>query len=481
MVFGFFRKRKAQPAAPQQEAELAQAVEEAVQTEEVAMQYASETAEQAAAQTPAAEIALVETELTDLATETSAHEPVSIEEADAEVLPAQPEVLAEQSLVETQADKITDAVPTVEVVEQVVAGETSVATAEAAASIDEHDSDAQAGSEPAFSEQTAAESVAPSSTDIHKAAVEPVPEQPASLGWAARLKQGLSKSRQQMAKSLAGVFGGGKIDEDLYEELETVLLTSDMGIEATEHLMEEVRQRVSLRGLKDGEELRGALKEAIYELIKPLEQPLALPADRRPFVIMLAGINGAGKTTSIGKLAKYFQAQGKSVLLAAGDTFRAAAREQLAEWGERNGVTVISQASGDSAAVCFDAVEAAKARGIDIVLADTAGRLPTQTHLMEEIKKVKRVLQKSMPDAPHEIVVVLDANIGQNAVNQVIAFDDALGLTGLIVTKLDGTAKGGVLAALASRRPVPVRFIGVGEGIDDLRPFNAREFVDALL
>ncbi len=481
MVFGFFRKRKAQPAAPQQEAELAQAVEEAVQTEEVAMQYASETAEQAAAQTPAAEIALVETELTDLATETSAHEPVSIEEADAEVLPAQPEVLAEQSLVETQADKITDAVPTVEVVEQVVAGETSVATAEAAASIDEHDSDAQAGSEPAFSEQTAAESVAPSSTDIHKAAVEPVPEQPASLGWAARLKQGLSKSRQQMAKSLAGVFGGGKIDEDLYEELETVLLTSDMGIEATEHLMEEVRQRVSLRGLKDGEELRGALKEAIYELIKPLEQPLALPADRRPFVIMLAGINGAGKTTSIGKLAKYFQAQGKSVLLAAGDTFRAAAREQLAEWGERNGVTVISQASGDSAAVCFDAVEAAKARGIDIVLADTAGRLPTQTHLMEEIKKVKRVLHKSMPDAPHEIVVVLDANIGQNAVNQVIAFDDALGLTGLIVTKLDGTAKGGVLAALASRRPVPVRFIGVGEGIDDLRPFNAREFVDALL
>ena len=358
-------------------------------------------------------------------------------------------------------------------------GETFAVKDEEAAAFDKCDADGQASNEQAVSEQVAAESVVPSSTD--QAAIEPAPEQPAALGWAARLRQGLSKSRQQMAKSLASVFGGGKIDEDLYEELETVLLTSDMGIEATEHLMEEVRQRVSLRGLKDGEELRGALKEAIYELIKPLEQPLALPADKRPFVIMLAGINGAGKTTSIGKLAKYFQAQGKSVLLAAGDTFRAAAREQLAEWGERNGVTVISQASGDSAAVCFDAVEAAKARGIDIVLADTAGRLPTQTHLMEEIKKVKRVLQKSMPDAPHEIVVVLDANIGQNAVNQVIAFDDALGLTGLIVTKLDGTAKGGVLAALASRRPVPVRFIGVGEGIDDLRPFNAREFVDALL
>ncbi|HEZ5023647.1 TPA: signal recognition particle-docking protein FtsY [Neisseria meningitidis] len=301
------------------------------------------------------------------------------------------------------------------------------------------------------------------------------------LGWAARLKQGLTKSRDKMAKSLAGVFGGGQIDEDLYEELETVLITSDMGMEATEYLMKDVRDRVSLKGLKDGNELRGALKEALYDLIKPLEKPLVLPETKEPFAIMLAGINGAGKTTSIGKLAKYFQAQGKSVLLAAGDTFRAAAREQLQAWGERNNVTVISQTTGDSAAVCFDAVQAAKARGIDIVLADTAGRLPTQLHLMEEIKKVKRVLQKAMPDAPHEIIVVLDANIGQNAVNQVKAFDDALGLTGLIVTKLDGTAKGGILAALASDRPVPVRYIGVGEGIDDLRPFDARAFVDALL
>lgn len=301
------------------------------------------------------------------------------------------------------------------------------------------------------------------------------------LSWAARLKQGLTKSRDKMAKSLAGVFGGGQIDEDLYEELETVLITSDMGMEATEYLMKDVRDRVSLKGLKDGNELRGALKEALYDLIKPLEKPLVLPETKEPFVIMLAGINGAGKTTSIGKLAKYFQAQGKSVLLAAGDTFRAAAREQLQAWGERNNVTVISQTTGDSAAVCFDAVQAAKARGIDIVLADTAGRLPTQLHLMEEIKKVKRVLQKAMPDAPHEIIVVLDANIGQNAVNQVKVFDDALGLTGLIVTKLDGTAKGGILAALASDRPVPVRYIGVGEGIDDLRPFDARAFVDALL
>ena len=332
-------------------------------------------------------------------------------------------------------------------------------------------------------EATPSESLVATATATTAVAAQTLEEDHAQtkLSWASRLKQGLTKSRDKMAKSLAGVFGGGKIDEDLYEELETVLITSDMGMEATNYLMKDVRDRVSLKGLKDGEELRGALKEAIYDLIKPLEQPLVLPESKEPFVIMLAGINGAGKTTSIGKLAKYFQSQGKSVLLAAGDTFRAAAREQLQEWGERNNVTVISQSTGDSAAVCFDAVQAAKARGIDIVLADTAGRLPTQLHLMEEIKKVKRVLQKAMPDAPHEIIVVLDANIGQNAVNQVKAFDEALGLTGLIVTKLDGTAKGGILAALASNRPIPVRYIGVGERIDDLRPFDARAFVDALL
>ncbi len=305
---------------------------------------------------------------------------------------------------------------------------------------------------------------------------------PTKTSWTQRLKNGLTKSRDKLSKSLATVFGGGQIDEDLYEELETVLLTSDMGINATEKLLSDVRERVSLKGLKDASQLKAALKESLLELLKPLEQPLTLPENSdTPFVIMMAGVNGAGKTTSIGKLAKYFQAQGKSVLLAAGDTFRAAAREQLIEWGNRNDVAVISQEKGDSAAVCFDALEAAKARKIDIVLADTAGRLPTQLHLMEEIKKVKRVLQKSLPDAPHEIILVLDANIGQNAINQVMAFDDALGLTGLILTKLDGTAKGGVIAGLAAVRPIPVRYIGVGEGIDDLRPFRANEFVEALL
>ncbi|MCD4506042.1 signal recognition particle-docking protein FtsY [Chromobacterium piscinae] len=319
-------------------------------------------------------------------------------------------------------------------------------------------------------------------TPIAAAPAAPVEEAQAPLkkmSWTERLKAGLAKTRDRLGKQLAGLFGGGKIDEDLYEELETVLLTADMGMDATVHLLQDVRERVSLKGLKDSSELKGALKDSLQDLIGPLQVPLNVEG-KKPFVIMMTGVNGAGKTTSIGKLAKYYQSQGKSVLLAAGDTFRAAAREQLIAWGERNNVTVIAQQGGDSAAVCYDAIQAAVARGIDIVLADTAGRLPTQLHLMEEIKKVKRVIQKALPDAPHEVVLVLDANIGQNTVNQVKAFDDALGLTGLILTKLDGTAKGGVIAAIAKQRPIPLRFVGVGESIDDLRPFDSRDYIDAL-
>ena len=291
----------------------------------------------------------------------------------------------------------------------------------------------------------------------------------------------------KLGKRLSGILGGGKIDENLYEELETVLITADVGIDATTWLLGTLRKQVKKEGLTDATQLKEALKESLLILLAPLIRPLDSSIEK-PFVIMITGVNGAGKTTSVGKLAHYFQSQEKSILLAAGDTFRAAAREQLIIWGKRNNVSVVSQDAsqqqrGDSAAVIFDAVNAAKARNIDIVLADTAGRLATQLHLMEEIKKVKRVISKAIPSAPHEVLLVLDANTGQNTVNQVKAFDDALGITGLILTKLDGTAKGGVIAAIAMQRqqnPIPLYFIGTGEGIEDLQPFEARKFVEAL-
>ena len=302
-----------------------------------------------------------------------------------------------------------------------------------------------------------------------------------SNGWIARLKQGLTKTRAQFNSRLAGLFSSGrKIDPALYEELESVLLGSDVGVAATAELIESVRTRARREGHTEASQLRGALRGALVDLLRPLAKPLDL-GRHKPFVIMLAGVNGAGKTTTIGKLACALQAEGHKVLLAAGDTFRAAAREQLEVWAERNNVAVITQQAGDAAAVIFDAINAAVARGVDVVLADTAGRLPTQLHLMEEIKKVKRVIGKALPGAPHEVLLVLDANTGQNAINQVTAFDDALGVTGLVLTKLDGTAKGGVIAAIARSKPIPLRYVGVGEGLDDLQPFSAEEFVDALL
>ncbi len=310
--------------------------------------------------------------------------------------------------------------------------------------------------------------------------LKPRPDGEAS-NWLARLKQGLAKTRQQHGARLSGVFGAGrKLDAAFYDELETVLLIADVGVAATARLLESLRARTARDGFSEAAQLRDALHEALLEVLRPIAVPLDVSA-HKPFVIMLAGVNGSGKTTSIGKLANYYQRQGKKVLLAAGDTFRAAAREQLMVWGERNNVMVIAQQAGDAAAVIFDAINAATARGIDVVLADTAGRLPTQLHLMEEIKKVKRVIAKALPGAPHEVLLVLDANTGQNALNQVKAFDDALGVTGLVLTKLDGTAKGGVIAAIARHKPIPLRFIGLGESLDDLRPFNAEEFVTALL
>ncbi len=311
----------------------------------------------------------------------------------------------------------------------------------------------------------------------------PPPDSERQSGWLSRLKSGLSKTRAVLSTDVADLFSRhGHVDESLFEELESTLISADVGVRAASQLIDDLRQAAKAKKITDGSVLKAEFESALVRLVQPLEAALDTTI-AKPFVIMIAGVNGAGKTTTIGKLAKYFQAEGKSVLLAAGDTFRAAAREQLLAWGERNGISVVAQEGGDAAAVIFDAIQAAKARGIEIIIADTAGRLPTQLHLMEEIRKVKRVIAKADPGAPHESLLVLDANTGQNALQQVRAFDDALQLTGLVVTKLDGTAKGGMIAALAAERasrPIPVRFIGVGEGIDDLRPFRADEFVGAL-
>ncbi|WP_036172995.1 signal recognition particle-docking protein FtsY [Massilia sp. 9096] len=307
-------------------------------------------------------------------------------------------------------------------------------------------------------------------------AERPVNPAEAKRSWMSRLKAGLAKT----SNNLSLLFVGARIDEDLYEELEGALLMSDAGMDATQYLLDNLRRKVKEDKLLEPAAVKAALKTLMVDLLRPLEKPLEL-GRHAPLVMMIAGVNGAGKTTTIGKLAKHMQRFDQSVLLAAGDTFRAAAREQLMVWGQRNNVTVISQASGDPAAVAFDAVQSGKARGVDVVMVDTAGRLPTQLHLMEELKKIKRVIGKGMEDAPHEVLLVIDGNTGQNALAQVKAFDDALQLTGLVITKLDGTAKGGILAAIARTRPVPVYFIGVGEKLDDLQPFSADEFAEALL
>lgn len=301
-----------------------------------------------------------------------------------------------------------------------------------------------------------------------------VPEE--RQGWMQRLSAGLRKT----GAGISQVFTGAQIDDALYEELETALLLADTGVAATDFLLEEVKRKVAATGATRPVQAKNILVDALTQLLRPLEKPLTI-GERQPTVIMVAGVNGAGKTTSIGKLTKHLADAGETVLLAAADTFRAAAKEQLAVWADRNRVEIVSQEGGDPAAVSFDAVSAGKARRKDVVIVDTAGRLPTQLHLMEELRKIRRVVNKADASAPHEVLLVIDGNTGQNALAQVKAFDAALQLTGLVVTKLDGTAKGGVLAAIAKEKPVPVYFIGVGEKLEDLETFSAREFALALL
>ncbi|MHA6232536.1 signal recognition particle-docking protein FtsY [Pseudomonas fluorescens group sp. PF-69] len=312
--------------------------------------------------------------------------------------------------------------------------------------------------------------------------VEPVRTEETKAGFFARLKQGLSKTSASIGEGMASLFLGKKaIDDELLDDLETRLLTADVGVEATSVIIQRLTQKVARKELADSDALYKSLQAELAAMLKPVEQPLKITSQNKPFVILVVGVNGAGKTTTIGKLAKKLQLEGKKVMLAAGDTFRAAAVEQLQVWGERNKIPVIAQHTGaDSASVIFDAVQAAKARGIDVLIADTAGRLHTKDNLMEELKKVRRVIGKLDADAPHEVLLVLDAGTGQNAINQAKQFNQTVELTGLALTKLDGTAKGGVIFALAKQFGLPIRYIGVGEGIDDLRTFEAEPFVQAL-
>jgi fused signal recognition particle receptor len=302
-----------------------------------------------------------------------------------------------------------------------------------------------------------------------------------NIGFFSKLKRGLSRTKESIGSGIVSLFRGKAIDDELFEELETQLLMADVGMDTTVKIITQLTESSNRKQLKDGDALYQLLKEQMADILKKVESPLTLKTESGPFVILMVGVNGVGKTTTIGKMAKQFQQQGKKVMLAAGDTFRAAAVEQLQVWGDRNGIPVVAQQTGsDSASVIFDAFQSAKAKNIDVLIADTAGRLQNKEHLMEELKKVVRVMKKITPEAPHEIMLTLDAGTGQNAVSQTKLFNEAVGLTGISLTKLDGTAKGGVIFAIADQFKIPIRYIGIGEGIDDLRPFNSQDFVNAL-
>lgn len=318
--------------------------------------------------------------------------------------------------------------------------------------------------------------------EVVKASIEPEPEPEISKGFFSRIKSGLTRTRGQLSEGLSDIFLGKKeIDDDLFEDIETTLLTADIGIAATTDIVNRITERSSRQELRDSDAVHAALKSELADLLNACQAPLEIDTQKAPYVILVVGVNGVGKTTTIGKMAKRFQSQGHSVMLAAGDTFRAAAVEQLQVWGERNNVPVVAQHTGaDSASVIFDAVESAKSKGIDIIIADTAGRLQNKDNLMTELSKVVRVMQKLDATAPHEVMLVLDAGTGQNALNQAQVFQEAVGVTGISLTKLDGTAKGGIIFAIAKQLGLPIRFIGVGEQIDDLRPFESEEFISAL-
>jgi len=463
---GFGKKKQQEPTneAPivdslaNDQAEAERIAAEQAEAERIAAEQAD--AERVAAEQAAAErVAVEQAEAERIADEQAEAERIAAEQAEAE------RIAAEQATAERIAAELAEA-------ERVAA---ELAEAERIAA-------EQADAERIAAEQEEAERVASEQAEDKLAdAAESDEQAPKKSGFFSRLKAGLKRTKENFGSGIFGLFRGKKIDDDLFEELEEQLLIADVGIDTTLKIIDSLTQGASRKELKDGEALYQLLQQEMTEIIEPVSQPLVIENSDGPYVILMVGVNGVGKTTTIGKLAKKFQQQGKKVALAAGDTFRAAAVEQLQVWGDRNDITVIAQHTGaDSASVIFDAVQAAKARNIDVLIADTAGRLQNKAHLMDELKKVVRVIRKLDETAPHEIMLTLDAGTGQNAMSQVALFNEAVGVTGLTITKLDGTAKGGVIFALADKYAIPIRYIGVGEGIDDLREFNGKEFVHAL-
>jgi fused signal recognition particle receptor len=409
-------------------------------------------------------------------------EPVAVVVPEPVIVP-EPEVVEPEPVIEIVPD-VVEPEPVIEVAPDVVESEPVVEVKPEVTASEPEPLPAKVALEPIIAAPVVAEVAEDVEEEKEPELQAPVvtqeQERPTKEGFFARLKRSLVKTKQNLGSGFIGLFRGKKIDDDLFEELEEQLLVADVGVETTRKIITSLTQHASRKQLKDAEALYGKLKEEMSEILAKVDQPLDV-GGKNPYVILMVGVNGVGKTTTIGKLARQFQAEGKSVMLAAGDTFRAAAVEQLQVWGERNRIPVVAQHTGaDSASVIYDAVQAAKARGIDVLLADTAGRLQNKAHLMEELKKIVRVMKKLDDQAPHEVMLTLDASTGQNAVSQAKLFNEAVGLTGITLTKLDGTAKGGVIFAIADQFSIPIRYIGVGEGIEDLRPFKADDFIEAL-
>lgn len=486
-LFSWFRKKPQQPAEAGSPARETHAVEQpAAAPVEAPVGQAPQAAEPV--QAPAAPVLAEPQQAAEAAQSQVAHAPTPEPVASQPLQAPEPESVASQPLVASTPQPVASVPLQAAPVETAAVVEPAAPASNLVLPVAEEPvalvPDLEPKAPPAIPERPAPDPVAP--VAVAAAPVEPAsapaPVEQAKPGFFARLKQGLSKTSASIGEGMASLFLGKKvIDDDLLDEIETRLLTADVGVEATSTIVQNLTQKVARKQLADADALYKSLQEELAALLRPVEQPLVVQAQNKPYVILVVGVNGAGKTTTIGKLAKKLQLEGKKVMLAAGDTFRAAAVEQLQVWGERNQIPVIAQHTGaDSASVIFDAVQAAKARGVDVLIADTAGRLHTKDNLMEELKKVRRVIGKLDAEAPHEVLLVLDAGTGQNAISQAKYFNQSVELTGLALTKLDGTAKGGVIFALAKQFKLPIRFIGVGEGIDDLRTFEAEPFVKAL-